>query len=59
VTDTDSTDFKSAAKSISKKVNDSLNKEVVNRVANDYGLSKRGAKKQQQRLEKENEQALK
>lgn len=58
MTDTGSTDFKSAAKSISKKVNDSLNKEVVNRVANDYGLPKREAKKQQQRLEKENEQAL-
>lgn len=58
VSDTDNTDFKSAAKSISKKVNDSLNKEVINRVANDYGLSKREAKKQQQQIEKENEQAL-
>ncbi len=58
VSDTDNMDFKTAAKSISKKVNDSLNKEVINRVANDYGLSKREAKKQQQQIEKENEQAL-
>lgn len=51
-------DFKTAAKQIAKQVNDSVNKEVVNRVACDYGLTKREAKKQQERLEKETEQAL-
>src|SRR5699024_5615861 len=58
VTNTDSTDFKKAAKSISKQVNNSINKEVIDRVANDYGLTKSEAKRQQQQIEKENEKAL-
>lgn len=58
VPDTDSTDFKSAAKSISKQITGSLHKEVVNRVADDYGLTKREANKQQKQIEKETEQEL-
>ena len=56
--DTDSTNFKSAAKDISKQVNDSLNKEIINRITDDYSLSKQEVHKQQKQIEKETEQAL-
>lgn len=56
--DTESTDFNSAAKAVSKQISNSLHKEVVNRVANNYNLTKREAKQQQQRLDKEAEQEL-
>lgn len=55
---TESTDFNSAAKAVSKQISNSLHKEVVNRVANNYNLTKREAKQQQQRLDKEAEQEL-
>ena len=58
VSDTESTDFRSAAKAISKQVNGSLNKEVINRVSSDYGLTKQEANKQQKQIEKETEQEL-
>lgn len=58
VADTDNTDFESATKTISKQINGSLNKEVINRVAEDYGLTKRESIKQQKQIEKETEQAL-
>ncbi|RHW54277.1 DEAD/DEAH box helicase family protein [Lactobacillus bombicola] len=56
--DTESTDFNSAAKAVSKQISNSLHKEVVNRVAGNYNLTKREAKQQQQRLDKEAEQEL-
>ncbi|UQS84118.1 DEAD/DEAH box helicase [Bombilactobacillus thymidiniphilus] len=51
-------DFKSAAKTIAKQVNESLSKEVTNRITDDYDLTEKEVKKQQQQIEKENEQAL-
>ena len=51
-------DFGKAVKQISKEMNDKLNKEVVNRIANDYELTKAEASRQQKQIEKENEQAL-
>lgn len=59
VQDTDDANFESTAKDISKKITDFLYKEVVNRVAEDYGLTKREANRQQKRLEKETEQEFK
>lgn len=56
--DTDITNFKSAAKDISKQVNDSLNKEIINRITDDYSLSKQEVHKQQKQIEKETEQDL-
>lgn len=58
VTNTDQTDFKSAAKKIAKQLNDSVGKEVVNRVSDDYGLSKSEAKRYQKQVEKDTEQAF-
>lgn len=58
VTNTDQTDFKSAAKEIAKQLNDSVGKEVVNRVSDDYGLSKSEAKRYQKQVEKDTEQAF-
>lgn len=58
VSDVDDDDFGKAVKQISKEMNDKLNKEVVNRVAEDYELTKLEAKRQQKQIEKENEQAL-
>ena len=58
VTSTDQTDFKSAAKEIAKQLNDSVGKEVVNRVSDDYGLSKSEAKRYQKQVEKDTEQAF-
>jgi len=58
VSNINSTDFKSAAKNISKQVNDSLNKEIIHRVADDYGLNKQEANKQQKQIDKETEQVL-
>lgn len=56
--DTESTDFNSAAKAVSKQISNSLHKEVINRVTGNYNLTKREAKQQQQRLDKETEQEL-
>lgn len=58
VTNTDQTDFKSVAKEIAKQLNDSVGKEVVNRVSDDYGLSKSEAKRYQKQVEKDTEQAF-
>lgn len=58
VSDADDDDFGKAVKQISKEMNDKLNKEIVNRVANNYGLTKAEASRQQKQIEKENEQAL-
>ncbi|WP_270627616.1 DEAD/DEAH box helicase [Ligilactobacillus ruminis] len=58
VSSVDADDFGKAAKQISKEMNDKLNKEVVNRIADDYGLTKTEANRQQKQIEKENEQAL-
>lgn len=58
VTNTDQTDFKSVAKKIAKQLNDSVGKEVVNRVSDDYGLSKSEAKRYQKQVEKDTEQAF-
>lgn len=58
VTNTDQTDFKSAAKEIAKQLNNSVGKEVVDRVSNDYGLSKTEAKRYQKQVEKDTEQAF-
>lgn len=58
VTNTDQTDFKSAAKEIAKQLNDSVGKEVVNRVSDDYGLSKTETKRYQKQVEKDTEQAF-
>lgn len=58
VTNTDQTDFKSAAKEIAKQLNNSVGKEVVDRVSNDYGLSKTEAKRYQRQVEKDTEQAF-
>lgn len=58
VSDVDDDDFGKAVKQINKEMNDKLNKEVVNRVANDYGLTKAEANRQQKQIEKENEQVL-
>ena len=58
VTNTDQTDFKSAAKKITKQLNDSVGKEVVNRISDDYGLNKSEAKRYQKQLEKETEQVF-
>lgn len=57
--ETNSTDFNSVAKDISKQITGSLHKEVINRVAEDYGLNKREANRQQKRLAKETEQEFK
>lgn len=59
VHETDSTDFNSVAKDVSKQITDSLHKEVVDRVAEDYGLTKREANQQQKQLKKETEQEFK
>lgn len=58
VTNTDQTDFKSAAKEIAQQLNDSVSKEVINRVSDDYGLSKSEAKRYQKQVEKDTEQAF-
>ena len=58
VSNVDSVDFKSTAKNISKQVNDSLNKEIINRVTDDFNLSKQEAHKQQKQIDKETEQAI-
>lgn len=58
VTNTDQTDFKSVAREIAKQLNDSVGKEVVNRVSDDYGLSKSEAKRYQKQVEKDTEQAF-
>ncbi len=58
VGDVDDDDFNKAVKKISKEMNNKLNKEVVNRVAKDYGLTKAEANRQQKQIEKENEQVL-
>lgn len=57
--ETDDADFKSTAKNISKKITDSLHKEVISRIANNYDLTKRETNKQQKQLEKETEQEFK
>ena len=59
VYENDSTDFNSAAKDISKQITGSLHKEVIDRVTEDYGLTKRESNRQQKRLEKETEQEFK
>lgn len=59
VHETDSTDFNSVAKDVSKQITDSLHKEVVDRVVEDYGLTKREANQQQKQLKKETEQEFK
>lgn len=58
VTDKDQIDFKSAAKEIAQQLNDSVGKEVINRVSDDYGLSKSEAKRYQKQVEKDTEQAF-
>ena len=58
VTDKDQIDFKSAAKEIAQQLNDSVGKEVLNRVSDDYGLSKSEAKRYQKQVEKDTEQAF-
>lgn len=58
VTDKDQTDFKSAAKEIAQQLNDSVGKEVINRVSDDYGLSKSEAKRYQKQVEKDTEQVF-
>ena len=58
VTDKDQTDFKAAAKEIAQQLNDSVGKEVINRVSDDYGLSKSEAKRYQKQVEKDTEQVF-
>lgn len=58
VSEADATDFKTVAKDIAKQINASANKEVIDRITDDYGLTKGEAKKHQQRIEKETNQAL-
>lgn len=58
VTDKDQTDFRDAAKEIAQQLNDSVGKEVVNRVSDNYGLSKSEAKRYQKQVEKDTEQAF-
>lgn len=59
VSGTDSTDFGTAVKEISNQINNSLHKEIIHRVSENYGLTNKEAKKQQKRIDKETEQTLK
>lgn len=58
VSEADSTDFKTVANKIADRINDSVTKDVINRIADDYDLTKSAAKKYQQRIEKETRQSL-
>lgn len=52
------TDFKAVAKKVTRQVNDSVAKKVIEKVTGDYGLTKHEAKKQQKQIEKETTQEL-
>lgn len=58
VENTDKTDFKSAAKKLSEHLNKTVGQEIINRVSDEYGLTKTEAKRYQRQMEKENEQAF-
>ncbi|KRK08899.1 type II restriction endonuclease [Lactobacillus pasteurii DSM 23907 = CRBIP 24.76] len=52
----DKSDFKAAAKEITKELNNSITKEIVSRVSQEYEMSKAEAKRCQKQLERKNEQ---
>lgn len=58
VENTDKTDFKSAVKKLSEHLNKTVGQEIINRVSDEYGLTKTEAKRYQRQMEKENEQAF-
>ncbi|USS86311.1 DEAD/DEAH box helicase family protein [Fructilactobacillus cliffordii] len=58
VNNNDSTDFKTVVNDISKQINDTLGKEVINRVSNNSELNKNEVKRQQKHVIKENNQEL-